>query len=93
MQLFIEQSSFKTIYSSSPKLVIADCDRHVWEKMNINNEFDVYIFKIDPELESGYLIGSNTEIAEVKLLESDRCTQLFVCSDRHEPKHLPNTID
>ena len=70
MQLFIEQSSFKTIYSSSPKLVIADCDRHVWEKININNEFDVYIFKIDPKLGSGYLIGSNTEVAENELLES-----------------------
>ena len=80
MQLFIEQSHFKTVYSSSPKLIVADCDRHIWEKIDINDEFDVYFLKIDSKLESGYLVGSNTKVAEIELLESVIAPNFFLAA-------------
>ena len=80
MQLFIEQSHFKTVYSSSPKLIVADCDRHIWKKTDINDEFDIYFLKIDSNFESGYLVGSNTKVAEIELLESVIAPNFFLAA-------------
>ena len=70
--LFIEQSNFETIYSSSSKLVIFDRDRDIWKLLNFTNRLDEGMMTQELKLiDSGVLNQLYCDLATAKEVKNN----------------------